>query len=323
MNHMKIKLSLFILVLALSVIPVSQALAATSLQATSYNWAGYIASSGKYTAVSGSWTIPTVTAPANTSQSADVTWVGIGGLNTTDLIQVGTQAVTSPNGTVSYNAWMETLPQTSIPLSLAVKAGDSITASLSETTSNVWLITVRDNTTGQSYSSSVNYASSYSSAEWVEEMPSGANGNFIPLDNFGTVQFNSLSATQNGVAVTPSTANAQAMNIINGSNQALTTVSALGPDGQSFAVTRTSATPSSALTYSENPFPNMRFHRTSRSIHYVTFTGTSTPQTGSTSTQSFSFPFPFPGNFQIRFVRFNGISTNSPSTNFRVISFHF
>src|SRR5580658_4257781 len=55
---------------------------------TSRNWAGYDATNGSYTSVSGTWTIPNATGSGHTS--ADAEWVGIGGIANQDLIQSGT-----------------------------------------------------------------------------------------------------------------------------------------------------------------------------------------------------------------------------------------
>src|SRR5216117_2708051 len=81
----------------------------------SSNWSGYAATGGVVTSVTGSWIVPTV---SSTSAGADATWVGIGGLTGRDLIQAGTQAMVSANGTVEYSAWTEMLPQSSrtVPL---------------------------------------------------------------------------------------------------------------------------------------------------------------------------------------------------------------
>jgi hypothetical protein len=65
---------------------------------------------------------------------------------------------------------------------------------------------------------------------------------FIPLDNFGSVQFSALSAVKDGVALTPALANAQSIVMVNSLDQALAQPSALGSDGASFTVTRTSST---------------------------------------------------------------------------------
>ena len=213
---------------------------------TSYNWSGYVATAGQtavgqtakqFTSVSGTWTIPTV-APASSTE-ADTAWVGIGGVTTQDLIQAGTQAVTNPNGTVSYQAWYETLPQTTSPLNINVDPGDSVSVTIAETSVNEWLVSFRDNTTGQSASQNLAYNSSLSSAEWIEEMP--LNGNvFVPLDNFGAISFSGATAVENGNTVTISGAGAQPLSMVTNADQALATPSAIGADGESFTVTRSS-----------------------------------------------------------------------------------
>jgi hypothetical protein len=87
----------------------------------SLNWAGYTATEGSYTSVSGSWVVPEV---KNASVGrADAAWVGIGGVESHDLIQAGTQAVVTRRG-VQYQAWYEMLPDVSIPVPLAVRPGD-------------------------------------------------------------------------------------------------------------------------------------------------------------------------------------------------------
>src|SRR2546427_2616225 len=57
-----------------------------SVTSSSSNWSGYAANGGTFTSVTATWTVPTVSA---TSSGADATWVGIGGLESQDLIQAG------------------------------------------------------------------------------------------------------------------------------------------------------------------------------------------------------------------------------------------
>ena len=99
---------------------------------------------------------------------------------------------------------------------------------------------MKNNTSGQSYQTSVTYASSESSAEWIEEAPSGSSG-VLPLDQFNSVSFTAASAVQNGQPVDLTQASAQAITMLNGSNQPLAVPSGIGGDGSSFSVTRTSA----------------------------------------------------------------------------------
>jgi len=206
---------------------------------TSRNWSGYVASGGTFTAVSGTWTIPTVSASTSgTSARADATWVGIGGATTTDLVQAGTQA-TVVNGVVQYSAWVETLPQASRDVSLAVTAGDTVTVSLAQPTAGTWNITIQNTTSGGVYNGTVTYASSVSSAEWIEEAPTAGKGGVVVLDRFGTVQFTNGSMVKDGQTVTPAAAGATAVTMVNNkTGVTLATPSALGPDGASFTVTR-------------------------------------------------------------------------------------
>jgi ketosteroid isomerase-like protein len=202
----------------------------------SHNWAGYAATAGGYTAVSGTWTVPDFS--ADSPQGVDATWVGIGGVNTRDLIQAGTQEQTSGSGQTQYQAWIEMLPQASRPVPLAVRPGDSVSVSIGEQAANTWLISFVNNTTGQTFQQTERYTSSHSSAEWIEEAPSSGRG-ILPLDNFGTVQFSSASAVKNGQTEDLAAAGAQPISLIGASQQPLAVPSAVGTDGQSFSVSRT------------------------------------------------------------------------------------
>jgi hypothetical protein len=209
----------------------------TTVGQTSRNWSGYVATGGTFTAVSGTWTIPTVSASAGASMRADATWVGIGGATTTDLVQAGTEA-TVDNGVVQYAAWVETLPQPSRPVTLAVKAGDTVTVSLAQQTAGVWSVTIRNATSGEAYNGTVTYASSASSAEWIEEAPTARNG-VVLLDRFGTVQFTNASTIKDGKTVTPGVAGAIAVTMVNNkTGVTLAMPSILSPDGASFTVKR-------------------------------------------------------------------------------------
>jgi hypothetical protein len=186
--------------------------------------------------VTGTWIVPQVGA---TTTGADATWVGIGGVSGTDLIQAGTQATVS-GGDVSYEAWIEMLPQSSRTVSLSVSPGDSVTVTITEQSSGQWVITMVNNTTKASYERTVAYSSSRSSAEWVQEAPSSGRG-IIPLDDFGSVRFTAGSAVRDGRSLNLSALGATPVAMINRSGQAIAQPSTLGADGSSFTVTRTSA----------------------------------------------------------------------------------
>jgi hypothetical protein len=207
----------------------------------SSNWSGYVATGGTFTSVSGSWIVPHV---SPTTAGADATWVGIGGLSSRDLIQAGTQATVSGDGTVRYESWIEMLPAASRPVPLSVTAGDAVTVSLTQQSGNNWLIAMKNDTTGQTYSVTVQYASSSSSADWVQEAPSAGRG-LVPLDDFGTLQFTAGSAVRDGQRMSLAALGARAITMINGAGEALATPSTLGADGSSFTVARTDATSTS------------------------------------------------------------------------------
>jgi hypothetical protein len=204
---------------------------------TSSNWSGYVANGGTYTSVTGTWVVPQVGA---TTTGADATWVGIGGVTGTDLIQAGTQATVTGDGSVTYSAWTEILPDFSRTTPLQVIAGDTVTVTITEQSNGVWLIVMVNNTTSDSYEKTLRYASSRSSAEWVQEAPSTSRG-IVPLSDFGTVRFIAGSAVRDGVNMGLSALGATPVAMVNRAGQAIALPSTLGADGSSFVVTRTSA----------------------------------------------------------------------------------
>ncbi|MBV9324165.1 MAG: hypothetical protein JO352_10300 [Chloroflexi bacterium] len=205
-------------------------------QDTSHNWSGYAATGSNYTSVTGTWTIPQVS--SNGAAGVGATWVGIGGVTSRDLIQAGTQETDGGAGRVQYSAWVETLPQASHPVQLAVRPGDSVTVTISEQGTNSWSIDFTNNTTGKTYHTATRYTSSHSSAEWVVEAPSAGSG-ILPLDNFGNISFTDASATQNGQSVNLSQAHAQPITMLGNGGQKLAVPTSIGSDGSSFSVSRT------------------------------------------------------------------------------------
>ena len=209
-------------------------------QDVSQNWSGYAATGGTYTAVDGTWTVPQF-AP-DSPAGADATWVGIGGVNTRDLIQAGTQQTVSGSGSTQYQAWVETLPQASHPVPLTVNPGDSVSIAITQSpqAQDQWSVSFTNNTTGQTYQVTEHYQSSLSSAEWIEEAPSAARGRQLPLDHFGSVSFSQGSAVKNGQSMSIADAGAQPITMLargNGGRQ-VARPSSLGSDGASFTVTQ-------------------------------------------------------------------------------------
>lgn len=246
----------------------------------SQNWAGYEADGGNFTSVSGTWTIPTIN---QNTQGADAMWVGIGGANTRDLIQSGTQEIADPASGVIYEAWVETLPQESQPIPVSVNGGDSVTVSLALKSGNTWQLTFTDNTNKQYYQTNLTYKSSLSSAEWIEETPSTGR-RFLPLDNFGSITITKATATKDGKVQDLSQLNAKPIQMSGQFDQLLAAPSKLNSDGASFTVTANqqtdTTTPSSGYSNNISPrteiliVPNNRrstrvgrSYRSSRSVY--------------------------------------------------------
>jgi Peptidase A4 family len=222
---------------------------AGSAQAPSRNWSGYAATGGAFTAVSGTWTVPNVSAGTT---GMDATWVGIGGVTAHDLIQAGTQAMVQA-GQVVYSAWWETLPQMSQTVPLNINAGDKVSVSITQQSDGMWRILIRDATNSQSWQKSVAYRSSLSSADWIEEAPSTGRRTLLPLDAFGVVTFTAGTTVENGQTRTVAQASGQPITMNSGAGQALAQTSALAVNGDAFTVTRTS-TPAPTFSRGGRPF---------------------------------------------------------------------
>jgi hypothetical protein len=237
--------------------------AAAALQ-SSTNWSGYAATGGTYTAVSGTWVVPQV-APDGAS-GASATWVGIGGAGSRDLIRAGTEESES-GGRVTHQAWIELLPAASQPVPLAVKGGDTVSVSIANKGGNAWQISIKNLTTGKSFDRTVSYASSFSSAEWIEEAPSSGRRT-VALDDFGRVQFLNGSATKDGRTVTIAGSGAQPISMSGPGGQRLATPSGLSADGTGFVVDYSGQTGPGA-GQSPSPAPGTQRPRPGRTLPVV------------------------------------------------------
>ncbi|HTE86259.1 MAG TPA: G1 family glutamic endopeptidase [Dehalococcoidia bacterium] len=135
----------------------------------SSNWSGY-AKTGTYSSATAAWVVPSVASSRKATYSSQ--WVGIDGFNNSSLIQTGTEA-DYYNGSAHYGAWWEILPaaETVIP-SITVNPKDLMTASVTKGSGSSWTITIKDTTTGKSFTTTQNYTGPGTSVEWIEEAPS-------------------------------------------------------------------------------------------------------------------------------------------------------
>jgi hypothetical protein len=218
----------------------------------SLNWSGYAVtpSSDNVTAVSSTFTVPSAgLAPPGFA----ATWTGIGGYNTSDLIQAGTAEQSAPSNPIvgsQYYAWYEILPASETQLTgctgdanCTVTPGDSITVNISQVSGNTWSISMTD--AGHwTWSKDLTYASSESSAEWILEAPTLVAQ--TTLADVGTVKFGPTSTyTAGGATHTIAAGDPTQIDLgPGGVNEA--TPSALASDGQSFndcAYAQSCATP--------------------------------------------------------------------------------
>ena len=120
----------------------------------------------------GSWVVPTVTTGTSYNVAA-ATWVGIGGVESKDLIQAwarklfpnsdGTLSLSSVDGT--FAAGFAHQCRSPFRLEIQFQFRSLRRGAMSGRYRSY------DITSGRSYSTSVNYDSSLSSADWIEEMP--------------------------------------------------------------------------------------------------------------------------------------------------------
>jgi hypothetical protein len=230
---------------------------------TSSNWSGYAvsASAGSVSAVSGEFTVPTVTGSGATTYSS--TWVGIDGFNSNSVEQTGIEADVV-HGVARYSAWYEMYPNAPVTLkNLAIHAGDSISASvvykngsftlsiqdLSDTKgTNSFTITISDPKAQRS------------SAEWIEEAPSSFRG-VLPLANFGSVTFSNAQATIGGTTGAIGNAawasDVEAINMVSPSGAVEASTGALNASGNGFTVTYSSTNPTPPPTTPPTPTPTI------------------------------------------------------------------
>ena len=206
---------------------------------SSLNWSGYAVTPGSgITAVNSTFVVPSA---GLDPPGFAATWAGIGGYNTSDLIQAGVEEQSVPSNPVlgnQYQAWYELLPASETPISgctgdtsCTVTPGDHVTVNISNVSGNTWSVSLTD-ANKWSWSKDVTYSSTESSAEWILEAPTLVSQTL--LANVGTVPFGPTSTYTDGSGThTIAAGNPTQIDLGTGVvNEA--TPSALASDGQSF-----------------------------------------------------------------------------------------
>jgi hypothetical protein len=172
---------------------VDHVLSRTPFDQQSSNWSGYAETGSGYTSATVTWTVPSALPTSGDTYGSD--WVGIDGDGNSNLIQTGTEQ-DYVNGQAQYVAWWEILPAAETPISsMTISPGDSVTGSVAQQGGGNWLITLTDNTTGQSFNTTQSYSGPGQSVEYIEESPEVGGSIATPAD-LSTATFS--GATVNG-----------------------------------------------------------------------------------------------------------------------------
>lgn len=213
--------------------------------ATSNNWSGYVAANNlsnptadSVTAISGSWIVPSIVPTCDDNYSSF--WVGIDGYSSPTVEQIGTEH-DFLGGVVQYYAWFEMYPSGAFMISgFPVNPGDVINASVVYAGSNVFTLSITNQTQNVSYtapsSATTLPGAERKSAEWIVEAPS-LNG-ILPLADFVTASVRKGTATINGITAPINNSQWQNVELVMVTNTDIpkATPSAIGQDNESFFV---------------------------------------------------------------------------------------
>jgi hypothetical protein len=172
--------------------------ASNSSMIDSTNWAGYaVARPGAvFRYVQATFFVPYVDC-VGTPNAYSSHWVGLDGLNSRTVEQLGVEAGCSGT-TPQYYAWYEMYPGNEAS-AFFVKPGNSIVASVyyNEHT-KMFLLTLLDTTTGQHFSHSLKCTATSctrASAQIISESPADSSGQALPLADYRASSFSGISVT--------------------------------------------------------------------------------------------------------------------------------
>lgn len=240
---------------------------------TSLQWSGYAVTGpvGSVSDVKGSWKVPAIVGACPTGNEYSSFWVGIDGIGSSTVEQIGTDS-DCEKGSPVYYAWYEFYPFRTYGL-FYVNPSDVISAEVNYS-NGTFTVSIVDVASGRSFSTSGRGRSAQrSSAEWIAEAPSYRG--ILPLADFGTVYFgfdntginSTCYATVSGATGTIASfgSSVQQITMIASSGTTKAQPSSLSSDGTSFSIKSTTVTQTTTTTS-------------------VTQTLTSTTNTGTTGT---------------------------------------
>jgi hypothetical protein len=162
---------------------------------TSSNWSGYVETNGPFTAVTGTFLVPSVSHYLAGSTVSE--WVGVDGWTNRSLIQAGVNEVPQRSGDVLVEPWWEVLPSRQKEATgVVVAVGDRVTITIRKVTGPMWTINLTDDTNGDVFGTDKAYVGQLSSAEWIVEANEQADGKITQLAHYGPrVSFTKLGVT--------------------------------------------------------------------------------------------------------------------------------
>lgn len=167
-------------------------------------WSGYAVTAKhvSYTSITGTWTEPVMSCPAGGTPALSAAWVGLGGLTTKGLEQVGVDANCDAKGQPAYFAWFEILPDVAHNVAEKVSSGDLITGSVKRIGLALVELRIVNHTRHWTFDRKITWgAADVSSAEWIVEAPYSCKRftcQSSPLANFGAISFHDVAAVGNG-----------------------------------------------------------------------------------------------------------------------------
>jgi Peptidase A4 family len=192
------------IVLAVGGIGAGPAAAATPKPLLNPQWSGYAltAKDVSYTSITGTWTEPAVRCAAGEAPALSAAWVGLGGLTTKRLEQVGVDANCDAKGNATYFAWFEILPDVAHDVPEKILAGDVITGSVKRIGLALVELRIVNHTRHWTFDRKITWGDAdVSSAEWIVEAPFSCKRftcQSSRLANFGSISFRDVAAVGNG-----------------------------------------------------------------------------------------------------------------------------
>lgn len=140
-------------------------------------WSGYAVTSGGYNWTSAGWNVSCYSGTSSSQRTIE--WVGIGGYNSNDLWQAGTET----DHAEGYRLWYEaasSLTSNLIYAGPAVACGNSIWVEVdyNYSVSRKAYLDMENYSNGQYWATTKSFQPSNNSAEWIVERPSCPTGNY-------------------------------------------------------------------------------------------------------------------------------------------------